>query len=318
MSETVKQANAARAAANEAGKAAKDADTELRAAREAYFSALQGAKGVTNAEVTNAGKQMEKASTAAETAAVAAATAEDVAQLLDTRVLKHRTLLAQSIANEARLATELQRIDEESQQFADDTADVYDEIEKEAAKKTREDEGRDALCGVSGSESRKACFYFGVFTAALSRVVVNGEDGTSSANSYWGGKSARQIGAVAVPNAGLRWLPLWTFVSVDFGVYSAFVSPKLEAAQSTSIQGAKGGPCSLRAEDFERDLPCQGNATLTPYAAAYLGITLGRKNLGYATLMPLTLGLGTLDDAKSLKTFFGWTLGVLQLNGTLP
>lgn len=101
----------------------------------------------------------------------------------------------------------------------------------------------DSLCGAlsDGVTPKAVCFAYGLFGASLSFVNVVGEGSTTS--SVFTGQSNHHLTSVAVPFAGIRFLPPvwagvtnWGFVSIDIAGYSAFLSQNLG---STSPSGAK-------------------------------------------------------------------------------
>ncbi len=240
---------------------------------------------------------------------------------LEARQASTRKRVMASTKEEADALKALQDVLKDVDLTARDAQTVYSEAQELESRVRRQEAASDALCGEAdgGGEPRRLCFVFGLFTAALSRVVVSGEDGTGALSPYFGGRTSRQLAAAAIPATAARVVPIDSapYVSIDLGVYSAFLSPRLETASTQSSSTSKTS-CSSTAGNFEKNLPCQANAPLNPYAAFYLGATFGKENVGYVSFLPITLGLGTVGDSKKMTSFYGWTLGMVQLNGTLP
>lgn len=173
-----------------------------------------------------------------------------------------------------------------------------------------------SLCGTSASTGKASwlCISYGLFAASLSVVQVGTGVGTGLS-----GSSNHHLTSVAVPFAAVRVLPwegLWGvggYVSLDVALYSAFLTQSLGAGSPTATKQS----CSTAGGDFESKLPCEANASLQPYAGAYVGITVGNSKLAYLTLIPFTTGLAQVGTAPGLQWYSGWSLGVIQLNGNL-
>lgn len=332
LEEASKKASDARDRARERRAEVTDSEKALRAKidqttskREEMYSAMSAGRGqagfqALRAEVEKIEEEVDVLREQLDERIVAAEAAEEQAEALEQSALRLRTTVMDEIAEEVRLSDQVRDALEEAQSAEQDAEAAHTKASRVVDEKEREDTADEALCGANATQtaSQSTCFFYGLFTASLSRVTIAGEDGTGTGNPYWGGRSARQIGAVAVPTAGARYVPpVLPYISIDAGVFSSFVSPKLQSNEPTST-ASPAETCSEKDGEFEARLPCQGNAALNPYAVGYLGVTIGRKNLGFATIMPLTFGLGSLGESRSLKSFYGWTLGVVQINGTLP
>jgi hypothetical protein len=149
----------------------------------------------------------------------------------------------------------------------------------------------------------------------LSEVSVNGEGGASGSI----GQSSHHLASVAVPFAALRLLP-WVvpwpklgIISLDFSIYSAFITQNLGA----TTPSAQVVSCSSVNGDFAQKLPCLGNAPIQPYAGLFAGLTIGKSSLAYLTIVPYTIGLGQVGSMPGLRTYSGWMIGAVQLNGNL-
>jgi hypothetical protein len=102
-------------------------------------------------------------------------------------------------------------------------------------------------------------------------------------------------------------------ISVDISLYSAFLTQNIGATTpSTQVVS-----CSTANGDFAQKLPCQGNAPIQPYAGLFAGITIGKSSLAYLTLIPWTIGVGQVGTMPGLRTYSGWMIGAVQLNGNL-
>jgi hypothetical protein len=185
------------------------------------------------------------------------------------------------------------------------------EIEHEKKK------AEESLCSASSDNPqavKSLCLVFGLFAASLSVVRVEGE-GLPSPSGFYSGQSSHHLTSIAVPFAGARWVPLKSvgYVSLDVAAYSAFLTQNLNASTPTG----RKEPCSSTATDFASRLPCEANAPVFPYLGAYLGITVGKSGLAYVTLIPFTLGLAQVGTSTALRGYMGWSVGVIQLNGSL-
>jgi hypothetical protein len=183
----------------------------------------------------------------------------------------------------------------------------------------------ESLCGAvdstatdSAAHPRSVCFVYGLFAASLSFVNVDGEG--SGTGSVFSGQSNHHLASIAVPFAGVRLLPQvwagvdnWGFLSIDISGYSAFLSQNLGTSSPTSSKAA----CSSTNSDFAQRLPCEANATVTPYLGAYVGVTVGKSGLAYLTLIPFTFGMAQVGVDSGLHVYSGWSVGALQINGSL-
>jgi hypothetical protein len=178
----------------------------------------------------------------------------------------------------------------------------------------------ESLCSaVDDSTSPKAvCLVYGLFAASLSVVSVNGE-GSSSAG-FVSGESSHHLTSIAVPFAGIRFLPQvwfgaksWGVISLDIAGYSAFLTQNLGATGPAHTKVS----CSSTGSDFVARLPCEADAPVIPYVGAYLGITFGQTKLAYVSLIPFTVGLAQVGSTAGLRGYTGWSVGALQINGSL-
>lgn len=169
-----------------------------------------------------------------------------------------------------------------------------------------------SLCGIaaSGDGPRSVCLVYGLFAAALSKVRVTGE----------GSEAAQRLTSIAVPFAGVRLIPQlwfglneWGIVSLDIAGYSAFLSQSVTATTPSVTKTS----CSRGGGDFEAKLPCEANGQIHPYLGGYVGVTVGRSGLAYVTIIPFTLGLAQVGAVAELRTYYGWSVGAIQLNGNL-
>ena len=163
------------------------------------------------------------------------------------------------------------------------------------------------------------CLVYGLFAATLSTISVNGE-GSGGPASVFSGQSSHHLASVAVPFAGVRLLPQnwfgvkdWGFISLDVAGYSAFLTSNLGSASSSTPTQS----CSSTNTDFTSRLPCQANASVNPYLGTYVGITVGKSTLAYVTIIPFTLGIAQVGSESALRVYTGWSLGALQINGSL-
>ena len=176
----------------------------------------------------------------------------------------------------------------------------------------------DATAPDGAANPRSVCFVYGLFAASLSFVNVAGEG--SAAGSVFSGQSNHHLTSIAVPFAGLRLLPQvmagvknWGFISIDIAGYSAFLSQNLGSTGPSATKVS----CSSASSDFTMRLPCEANAAVSPYVGAYAGVTVGKAGLAYLTLIPFTFGLAQVGVNSGLHVYSGWSIGALQLNGSL-
>lgn len=248
------------------------------------------------------------------------------AQALLLTVTTYANLAAES-ADDA--ATSLEAASE-ARKSAEDEATAIAEVVDVELRKEGEKRAEGALCGRAQGEPRtnqpaaprSMCFFYGIFTASLSRVSVFGESGSTPKSPYWGGETAHQIAAIVVPVAGVRLIPFHDsqgYIALDLGAYSSTFSPRIrtrEGAESSAPEATIS--CSRAGGEFEKRLPCEGNVTLNPYLAGFIGVTIGRNGLGYLSAIPFTIGFGTLGREATLRGYYGWTVGFAQLHGRLP
>jgi len=178
----------------------------------------------------------------------------------------------------------------------------------------------DSLCGAlsDGVTPKSVCFVYGLFAASLSFVNVVGEG--SGTGSVFSGQSNHHLTSIAVPFAGIRFLPqvwagvkTWGFISLDIAGYSAFLSQNLGSASPSAAKVS----CSTVGGDFTLRLPCEANAAVEPYLGAYVGVTVGKSGLAYLTLIPFTFGIAQVGIDSGLRGYSGWSVGALQINGNL-
>lgn len=166
----------------------------------------------------------------------------------------------------------------------------------------------DNLCGGFNEEGRprRACFAFGVQTAALSQVYLGGVEGTRWAS----------LVSVAVPFAGVR-VPVQSlpYLSFDFMLYSAFLSFSNANADDAKAAAAARG-CARADSEYERLLPCTSNPNVRPYVGLQAGTTLGRSNVGYLNLS-LAGGFVNVGNLPGLYPFVGFSLSLPSVTGVL-
>jgi hypothetical protein len=159
------------------------------------------------------------------------------------------------------------------------------------------------LCGgfdADGSLSRY-CITYGAFAAAISAVefLDKAPDGL---------KNGRLL-SVLVPYAGLR-IPTQVvpYLSFDFTLYSAYITTgSIDTTPAPT-------PCGGGSTALLRNLPCEANPKIQPYAAFLAGVTLGQNNVGYLTLAPLTVGYARVGS-QGVHPYIGVLAGTLQLTG---
>lgn len=166
----------------------------------------------------------------------------------------------------------------------------------------------DNLCGGFNDEGtvRRACFAYGVETAAISQVYLARVDGTRWAS----------LVSVAVPFAGVR-VPIdrVPYLSVDIMAYSAFLSFSNANADDAKA-AAVGRGCSRSDSEFEKLLPCNSNPSVRPYFGLQVGATLGRSNVGYLNLSAVS-GMTSIANLPGLYPYFGFSLSFPSLTGVL-
>lgn len=287
-------------------KALSDIQDELLAVYTLYEQASRAASRTKDAQ------SIEDATRAAD---LASGAADDARRIADQVEKKYGTSVVGSVMAEVRGVS----------QGADDVEAMAASAKLELQRK---ESASTALCGANSTlHARPLCVYYGIYTATLSQVRVKGEPG-STVEPFWGGQSRHRLASVAVPTVGVRlrlpypvvwYLTKWKqlkFASLDLGVYSAFISPTVSEG-GAAVKGSAEPSCSKSNGEFETRLPCQGNASVSPYAAGYFGVTFGKSGIGYVSLMPITVGVGQVGTEGSLRTFSGWTVGLIELHGTL-
>lgn len=212
-----------------------------------------------------------------------------------------------------------QRFDRAIQAVADQTqrdyaaATLYYELAQSCGEFLRGDAKRrkaqaDNLCGGFNEEGspRRACFAFGVQTAALSQVYLGGVEGTRWAS----------LVSVAVPFAGVR-VPVQRlpYLSFDFMLYSAFLSFSNANADDAKTAAAARG-CARADSEYERLLPCTSNPNVRPYVGLQAGTTLGRSNVGYLNLS-VAGGFVNVANLPGLYPFVGFSLSLPSVTGVL-
>ncbi|WP_437328824.1 hypothetical protein [Sorangium sp. So ce381] len=157
----------------------------------------------------------------------------------------------------------------------------------------------DAVCG--GGVRFHPCLYVGVFVASGSLTTV-------SAGDYHAGQTSHALVSAAIPAAGIR-LPMDTKgrLSGELGLLSMLVSKDLAASERNGCRVANG--------DFEKRLPCEADATISPAFGAYLGVTLGTGDIGLLTLMGMG-GAATTSLDRSLHPYVGLAVGLVNLSKT--
>jgi hypothetical protein len=149
-----------------------------------------------------------------------------------------------------------------------------------------------------GSQARH-CIFGGAFLAALSLTLAGSGDDHA-------GQTSHQIASLVVPTIGYRWMLLDDF-ALDLGTFTTLrtVSTKISTDLAASPDGPVNTACNKNASRFEAALPCEGNATLSPYVAFYLGLSaVATKNLGIA-MVGLTAGLAHTNGDTSAHPFYG-------------
>src|SRR5262249_47323961 len=141
------------------------------------------------------------------------------------------------------------------------------------------------------------CFFGGALIGSYSLTIASA-DGRS-------GDTSHQVINVAVPTGGFRWAASQRF-SVDLGLYTAIISPQFKV----NTIDRSGSGCSRDPSRFNDLLPCEGNAVLRPYGAAFAGITLGTgsSSLGIITL-GITGGVARTTQDASAVWFGGLLVG---------
>lgn len=160
------------------------------------------------------------------------------------------------------------------------------------------------LCGGFNADGgvTRVCVTYGAFSAALSTIWFL--DGAPD-----GLKGGRLL-SVLVPYAGGRIIPFQyvPYLSLDLILYSAYItSGSVETAPAATACGG-GGNALLQ------NLPCETNPVIQPFAAFMAGVTLGRDNIGYLTLAPLTIGFAKVGS-QGVHPYIGMLAGTLQLTG---
>lgn len=146
------------------------------------------------------------------------------------------------------------------------------------------------------------CFYVGVFVASGSLTGLYLGD-------YHGGKTSRTLVSAAIPAIGLR-SPIDSKgrFSFEAGLLSMLVSKDI------TVTKPRNG-CRMSNGDFERHLPCEGNVSISPVAALYVGATAGTEDIGLVTLMPM-VGLATTSLDGSIRPYTGIAIGLVNLSKT--
>jgi hypothetical protein len=164
--------------------------------------------------------------------------------------------------------------------------------------------GASNLCGGFDPDGAltRWCITYGLFAATLSAIEF--------INSSPSGSRGGRLVSVFVPYAGLRVIPFVRvpFLSFDFTLYSAFIT-------SAGIDSTPAStPCGGGGNALLRNLPCESNPKIQPYAAMLAGVTFGKDNIGYLTLAPLTLGVASVGSLGAYW-YAGALAGTLQLTG---
>jgi len=159
------------------------------------------------------------------------------------------------------------------------------------------------MCGAGDlGLPKQYCGIYGISAAALSYLWTANGDGVSA---------GRRLASVGVPAVAFRW-PWTSWLAVDVGGYSAFITKSLE---STTPSVGKV-PCSKSPTDYETKLPCEATNEMYAYLGVYGGLTMGREGVGFLTLSPLTFGIAQVGSRSTLVPYLGLSVGVLQVNGT--
>ena len=141
-----------------------------------------------------------------------------------------------------------------------------------------------------GPRGHGICIFAGALTVGFSLT------GMATGDAH--GQTSHELASIIMPAVGFR-MPLHNDLALDLGFLTTLSN--VLGSNSTDFPIAASGTadssCSLSPTHFVSNLPCVGNGTLRPYAAAYLALTvLQGKNAALATLGPMMGAARTTDD----------------------
>jgi hypothetical protein len=114
----------------------------------------------------------------------------------------------------------------------------------------------------------------------------------------------------AVPYAAFRATPYngtWTrFLAWDVLLYSAYISNPPSGAAATA--------CTPSPNAIERNLHCESNPTIRPFASLGLAMTIGKDGIGYVSLIPVSIGFAKVGD-QGVHPYFSMFASVLNVTG---
>jgi hypothetical protein len=160
--------------------------------------------------------------------------------------------------------------------------------------------------GNAGCGGKSAfCLFGGAFLAGYSLTTGAGDRQ---------GETGHHIVQLALPTAGIRYAAL-QYASLDLGFYTAIISPQFQVNQVNS----SGSGCATKGGTFENSLPCEGDAPLRPYAALFLGATIGTgsSSLGLVSI-GWTVGGARTDQDPNLFWFSGLMITTGGIFATAP
>jgi hypothetical protein len=147
------------------------------------------------------------------------------------------------------------------------------------------------------------CFYAGAILASASWVGTD----ISGKGALHGGETTHTLISTVIPTAGLRFaLEKRARVAADIGALSMLLSKDLSSSSSR-----KG--CRITDSDFEKKLPCEGNVSVSPVLAGYVGITIGTEDIGLLSVMYM-MGAARTSLDNSIYFYQGLAVGVISLS----